>query len=470
MDKADNTILMGCLLKDRNLLSRAVERLGRYQLFDVITDPVDAYLWNVLASCYRAYKDVPTSLLFLTEVGGRLTRSHYDAAFRDKVTRTARSLVKIPAEQFKGPMGRSYLEAALAIAIKVDWLNRMKSMRNLDDMRAFMAETNTAVSGAKNDTSSRSKPLLDLPRHMVRKNRWPTGIRFWDEMLGGGIASAEMIGLLGPSGGGKTVLAIGLVCERAKREEHSLYFSYEEPAEGDITERLCAYMTGIPIWKFRDKQHGDLPPELQEAVRVAGEKWGKYLTVVDLSKGDAGLGGPEEVIEHLEQSWREDEGANLIVVDWLGAMVARYMSVHKMDPKQWPSVADNFLDTIGRHLRDKQRTSAVVFHQLRGEVADSSPAYKPTKNDGENWKGFPNKMDACYQLGVLDKESHIAWFIGDKNRRNAISDIMVQLDGEHVRFVRPEGTYQIDHRHRFVSTKGEAEQLNKERKVRDRYA
>ena len=470
MDKGENTLLVGCLLRSKGLLASAVDKLGRYQLFDAVADPVNAYLWHVLSGCYKACGDVPTDLLFLSEVARRLNKATYDEGFKDRVKRTAHSLTGIAPENFRGAMGRVYLNTALASAIKVDWMARIKGMKSLDDVRNYMQETSTAMAGLTGDVSARSKPLLDLARHLKHKNRRPLGLRFWDIMLGGGVAEGEMIGVLGPSGGGKTVLSVSLACEKAKRREHVLLYSYEEPAEGDITERICTYLTGLSIKSFRDKDLAQLGPVALAAAEEAAERWGKYLTVVDLSRGDAGLGGPDEVITHMEQSMRENEGAGLIVIDWLGAMVTRYMGMHNLDPKQYGSVADKFLDAIGRYLRMHQSTSAVVFQQLRGEVAGASPAYEPTKNDGENWKSFPNKLDACYQLGVMDKTTNVAWFIGDKNRRAPKSKTMVRLDGEHQRFEEPKEKYEIDHRHMFVPVDNQQEAFAGRESAGDKYA
>lgn len=52
-----------------------------------------------------------------------------------------------------------------------------------------------------------------------------TGIAMLDHVLGGGSRVGELIGLLGPTGGGKTVLGLQLACESMRLSRRVAYFA-----------------------------------------------------------------------------------------------------------------------------------------------------------------------------------------------------------------------------------------------------
>ncbi len=63
------------------------------------------------------------------------------------------------------------------------------------------------------------------------RERISTGIRELDEMLGGGVFRGAAILVTGPSGTGKTLLALTFAVEGARRGENVIYVSFEEPVD-----------------------------------------------------------------------------------------------------------------------------------------------------------------------------------------------------------------------------------------------
>jgi len=72
-ERTNNLLLLGCLLNNQDLMHTAVQRLGEYQLFDRMKDPASAFLWTVMAECYKACGDrIPTELMLRAELENRL--------------------------------------------------------------------------------------------------------------------------------------------------------------------------------------------------------------------------------------------------------------------------------------------------------------------------------------------------------------------------------------------------------------
>jgi circadian clock protein KaiC len=65
----------------------------------------------------------------------------------------------------------------------------------------------------------------------VERTRVSSGIAELDEMMGGGIPTADVSAILGPLGSGKTVIALRYVDEGLRRGERCLYVSFQETAD-----------------------------------------------------------------------------------------------------------------------------------------------------------------------------------------------------------------------------------------------
>ena len=69
--------------------------------------------------------------------------------------------------------------------------------------------------------------------------------------------------------------------------------------------------------------------------------------------------------------------------------------------------------------------------------------------DAADIKSFAYNLDSCYLYGNRDKKSNVAWFLTDKNRRGAVQDMLVRMNGAMSRFERADN-YVEDRRGNFV--------------------
>ena len=109
---------------------------------------------------------------------------------------------------------------------------------------------NRTVSGIKTNPADEIRiwrPLDDIEELMKEYPRTPTGVAIVDKVLAGGIALGEHTGILGSSGGGKTILANMLQCNLAIRKYNTLFIQTEQTISGDIATRMYSYMLGVPV-------------------------------------------------------------------------------------------------------------------------------------------------------------------------------------------------------------------------------
>jgi len=349
------------------------------------------------------------------------------------------------------PTGRFLLNTALAEALQIDWSERIGSIVSPKDMHGFVAHVQGSASMLRQHDAVKHNPLLNPAQFLVHEDRFPVGVKHIDEMMGGGVARGEMVGLLGPTGGGKTVTAVDVVTEQALRRKHVMYFTFEQELKGDIMQRLMCRMTGFPMSAFRDKSYAELALDVRDAVDRAGQEYGIYLEVVDLSKGGGGTCGPLEMIAEIESSIKAGRSPQLIVVDWLGASVVRQLASLGLDvDSSYRRIANNTIDTL-RMAQKRMGFATLMLHQLSTKMARTSPSKRPAVTDAHEYKSFAFDMDACLCLGCLSPGTRVGYMIIDKSRRGPIDECLVQLDAEHMLFRRVDASSVVaDHTGEFV--------------------
>ncbi len=93
----------------------------------------------------------------------------------------------------------------------------------------------------------RMKPEGEELHYETRQGRKKFGVPELDEMLGGGLREGTITLLSGPTGSGKTLLALKFLIEGASRGEQGVFVSFEESAE---QLQIAANQLGWDINKF----------------------------------------------------------------------------------------------------------------------------------------------------------------------------------------------------------------------------
>lgn len=338
----------------------------------------------------------------------------------------------------------------------VDVLQGVDVMRSipqiLDTLKDVQNKLTTVTStGAKH--MRLYNPLRDQAQLMKFRPRIPTGISFIDRITGGGIVFGDHMGILGPSSGGKTVLAIQLVCNLAIQGHKVLYLQFEQPVEGNIIARIQSYLTGLPIDTFENLEYEMLPEEarnkldsvmkLSDNIRVA--------SFLDESLNGVRIASVADIVSKIDESINEEGFTpRFVVFDWLGACVSSIMR-SSSDMAVYQHTAQDIQDTLNDYGKTHDMTMCYM-HQTKEEVQAKPSSYKPQKGDGYWFSAFHQKLELCLQLGVATKQedgTKICWLVNGKSRCTGTMDdaLVIRLNG---RYARMEETAD----HEYVISKG----------------
>lgn len=153
-------------------------------------------------------------------------------------------------------------------------------------------------------------PRLVSAEHRTKFDRQvvQTPIPELNALLGGGVERGSSLLILGPSGTGKSILALTFVAAAVARGEHAAFFVFDEEL-GLLIERALGL--GIDIEAMVDA--GDLvieqidaaeltPGEFSERVRRCVEIYGARTVVVDSLNGyQAAMPGEQALILHMHE-------------------------------------------------------------------------------------------------------------------------------------------------------------------------
>ena len=225
----------------------------------------------------------------------------------------------------------------------------------------------------------------------------------------------------------------------------TVWFTYEQPFNNDISERILANLTGIPLSTLRNKSFGELTPEQQHLYRSCTSGVNS-LVGVDFSTTEnfdptdefdtGGVYSIEKQIKLAEQ--RTGRKCKFVILDWFGQIMENQAALQEVDlSKNYRHFARKFLADLLEMMK-RLDVFVLLFHQLNAKCCDASPTYIPNKTDFQDIKSLANNAHWAFLIGKLD-DNNVCWFRCDKGRRRGVGTQTIQLDGEHACFVAVEG-------------------------------
>jgi hypothetical protein len=354
----------------------------------------------------------------------------------------------------------------------------------LDDLPQMLHEAqqlDTSIDSLDKDPVESGAPEGWEP---VKLNKYPTGVKFIDNMLRGGHAGGEVYGILGAFGSGKTSLAVQLLYNSALYQQNDAkkrndlasvpgapdegvtyypkecyIFSYEATKD-EIRMRLwsssCNIEHGIleefDRSKLSSNKNGynslkDYEKELYKETAKAGHQdlilgelerlestvpmLRRNLWVLDMSGTDdnpkRGTGYVPEIRQiidaDLERKSRKSgrkHEVGLVVVDYAGLVAWRHIGEHSIEATELRHYIGRFGDACKKQLAVPLGCPIWIFHQLTGEANKRTHKVQQHYTDAAESKGFAENLAFCFALGTKDEETNTLLFSCSKARRAQI--------------------------------------------------
>ena len=280
------------------------------------------------------------------------------------------------------------------------------------------------------------KDIRELTRFMPRL---PTGINWMDQVSHGGAREGECWLYLGPSGGGKSALAVQLACAQALMGNDTVWVTYEQTLYGDLSERMIANVTDTSLDDIRDKGYDNLPDIVRDRFESAVSSVQDKLTCLDMAQFEPDptdpkdIGGVYSICRQVKDLKDSGKRIKFIIVDWIGAMASRVFARTGGNMKNdFQSFAQSSI--IEAHdFGEANGVFFLFFHQTDTEAQHAKPTFCPNMTNARDDHGLCFYFDAVFAQGKRDVHN-VCWLNPDKTRKAHTQPITLKLIGDRSRF------------------------------------
>ena len=290
-------------------------------------------------------------------------------------------------------------------------------------------------------------PLLNVERYLKRLPKLASGVKYFDKATNGGLSEGEIALVAGVTGGGKTVCTVELVGSQLLMGNDVAWFTYEQPFDQDIMQRLVTYITGYSLDMVRGLEFQMLPDSVRSKFMQVANQAADKMMAADFSTSEMlDPDDPEDdlsgysIRKRLDIWLSQGKSPAYVVVDWLGAAVKNVAGRRGIDIGQVTSyiALANEIITDLVQVAKTYKTRVVFFHQLDPAIKKSPPSRKPTTVELQMMKSITNWVNYAMAIGRRDSNER-CWFICDKCRNGLSSESVLELDGAHAKFNLLEG-------------------------------
>jgi len=320
----------------------------------------------------------------------------------------------------------------------------------------------------------------------------PTGLPWIDQYLGG-FRKGDVIGLLGPTGGGKSTLmavaAVRMAQNFYNRGENklSVFICYEDPDEktAHLFYSAAAHIdrelfNNPEFWSLFSNRENPKPydaqlPENRNGKIILGERerweavtqwYRKHFFLLDFSSGvksgNRGSGGVAEIVSTLRRL-SEETGMEIgfVAIDYAGLLVNRELArdnrTRNMEQVWRP--LQQLPDQIRTMLAMPTGATVMLAHQIAGAEVKKIPPYRYlTHWDAQGSKAFAENLHACICLNDRDKGVNVSTMNYSKIRSRLPKTPfgLVQIDQKVVDIHLVDKEYEASESARRIVRRGES--------------
>jgi len=369
------------------------------------------------------------------------------------------------------------------------------------------------------DTTQRQQRLLQVdvnPVMSAMPDDWapqplflePTGCSYLDVFMDGGHAAPEVNGILGPTGTGKTMLAVNLCVgvasrqlammplDNPKRRRRVYLVTYEQSAE-EIRKRLLSCAAHIAAESLREttnfkvslssRQRGDYKayerdrqfyaygpdaPQLEcpgefERMEAARPLLRDVIQIIDLSGVGAhsrpGVGYVEEIagLIDADQQLHGNPGVAVVAVDYVLLAAQRYMAANGIKSDNTRHAVGGFVDKIKQQVAGRFHTPVWLLHQLNNEGNKGSPIRVTSHTQAAESGAFATALTFCACLSTKDIETNCCLINFSKRRRagDYVAPIILHIRGSEATIEDGGDRFAVDTHAGRIVTRTQADQF-----------
>lgn len=466
--------LLANLIRDKQAFNAANRHL-RFEHF-MPEETIYATTWTCLQQYVRDYDDLPPQEALSVLVAGQLQGSPTTAPGELEDAETFIRWVYSDQPRLVTDMSLDMLHRVLQVRVVEQQLRSAvvnNPGRTLDRIEHIITEAQESLSRLRSIRHVDTPGILpDEFESDVGGELHPCGIDAFDVQMNGGMSPGEVNVLLAPTGVGKTLCSVQIVCHRGRMQyarelqepgsgKLVVFIYFEEPATA-LRPRFMAAGAGIHITRaygFRSLADMSTTGNLQEYEQqryaqllasgavVLGEReryaqaqpWLNTLVdVPDFSCSRVngvirGAGGIPEIVSYLEDlQQRRRRQIDTVVIDWAGVCVRRLIESQSKGGKQRDLSTElgGFVDQVASKIAAKFKCMTWVTHQLAGEYQNKPVTFKFHHSHADWCKSFANFAWFAFVLGTKDRESSTCIVRTTKTRRGAgMAEAICHIDG-----------------------------------------
>jgi len=279
---------------------------------------------------------------------------------------------------------------------------------------------------------------IDLPPPPV-----PTGVPWIDRFIGG-FRAGDLIGVLGPYGGGKSTMMATLAVRQAEQfynsgqNKLSVFICYEDDAkrmgglfwsagarirrnlftddpnfwsEFTTQETIMEYERQLP-----ENRNGEIVISETDRYHATRVWMDRHFVLLDFSANaeynGRGTGGVAEIVATLT-ALCEERGMEIgfVAIDYAGLMLNRELAQNSSTKNQeqvWRQM-QQLPDDLRTLVAAPFNATVVLAHQLAGGDIKKIPPYKHvTHLDAQGSKAFAENLHACLCVNTRDQSTNVS--------------------------------------------------------------